>query len=70
MGYYLAPYNALTMNRAVAAIVRRPRGTKLLVACDFNADISSLEGSERDEDISAALAVAVLEKMLDHFLPL
>ena len=55
VGCYLANDEASTIDRIVAAVVQRPRGSKLLVAVCFNADLASPEGAEWDEEITAAL---------------
>ena len=68
VGLYLAPDNASTTERGVAAVGDRPRGSKLLVAGNFNADLAGLEGSEWDKEIMEALVEAGLEDMLAHFL--
>ena len=70
LGYYLAPYNASTMENIVAAISKRPRGTALLVVRNFNTDLAASEGWEWEKGISAALVEEVLEDMNGRFLPL
>ena len=45
MGCYIAPDNASTTEDADLAIGRRPRGAKLLMVGDFNADLENLEVS-------------------------
>ena len=67
---YLTQHDVSTLERVVAAIVHQPRGTDLLVASDLNADLESLDGNKRDESISSAMAMEVLEDMEEHFLPL
>ena len=42
---------------------------KLLLAGDFNAKLSDLEGDGRGEEIAAALATEGLKDMSVHFLP-
>ena len=69
MGCYLAPDNTLTIESVVAALKERPKGTKLLVVGDFNANLAEPGGDRREEDIAAALAMEGLEDMSDHFLP-
>ena len=46
----------------------RPRGTKLLVAGDFNINLAEPEGDRRGENIAAAMAIEGLEDMSAHFL--
>ena len=43
MGCYIAPNYALTIEDVIAAIRRRPRGAKLLVADGFNVDLADPE---------------------------
>ena len=69
MGCYIAPDNASAIEGMVAAISRRPRGAKLLVAGNFNTDLVKPEGTTRVEEIAAELAAADLEDMSAHFLP-
>ena len=57
------------MERVVEAIRRKPRGAELLVAGDFNVDITAPEEDWRAEDIATELASAGLEDMAQHFLP-
>ena len=57
------------MERVVEAIRKNPRGVELMVAGDFNADITAPEGDRRAEDIATDLATAGLEDMVRHFLP-
>ena len=47
----------------------RPKGAKLLVAGDLNANLADPEGDRRGEHIAAALATEGLDDMLAHFLP-
>ena len=69
VGCYLAPYDTLTMERVVEALWSRPRGVKLLVAGDFNVNLTTPEGDRRAEDIATTLATKGLEDMAKHFLP-
>ena len=46
IGCYLAPNDALTIERVVAAVGQHPCGSELLVAGDFNAKIAGPEGAE------------------------
>ena len=68
VGYYLAPNDTLTIKSVVTALKQRPRGAELLVAGDYNVNLAELEGDQRVEDISAAMAAEVLEDMSAHFL--
>ena len=47
LGYYLAPYDASTINSNVIDVIQCPGGAGLLVARDFNADLAALEGNCR-----------------------
>ena len=69
IGVYIAPEDTETMERVVAAIRKKPRGAKLMVAGDFNADIAAPEGDRRAENIATDIAPAGLEDMARHFLP-
>ena len=69
MGFYMAPYDASTIEDVFAAICNRPRGGALLVVSNFNTDLVVPEGRERDEGVAAALAEEGLEDMSGHFLP-
>ena len=69
MGSYLTSDETLTIKRFVKALKERPKGAKLLVAGDFNANLAEPEGDRRGEDIAAALATEGLEDMSAHFLP-
>ena len=69
MGVYLAPEDTSTMERVSKAIRSKPRGAELLVAGDFNVDLTSPEGDRRAEDIATLLVTEVLEDMARHFLP-
>ena len=57
------------METVVAAIGRKPRGAELMVAGDFNADITAPEVNRRAENIVTDLATAGLEYMAQHFMP-
>ena len=69
VGVYLTPEDTTTMERVVEEIGRKPRGTELLVAGDFNVNIAAPEGDRRAEDIATELATEGLEDMARHFLP-
>ena len=70
VGCYLAPDDTSTMERVVEALQSRPGGAELLVAGEFNANLSKPEGDRREEDIATTLAIERLEDMAKHFLPL
>ena len=69
VGAYVAPEDQATRETVVAAIGRQPRGAELMVAGDFNADITAPEGNRRAENIAMDLATAGLEDMAQHFMP-
>ena len=46
-----------------------PWSAKLLLKGDLNVNLAETEGDWREEDIAAALTMAGLEDMSDHFLP-
>ena len=66
---YLAPDDTLTTESVVAKLKERPRGAEILVAGDFNVNLSEPEGDRRGEDIAAAMATEGLEDMSEHLLP-
>ena len=63
LGCYLATDDASTLQSVVTALRERPRGDKLLVTGDFNADLSRPEGADQDKEIAAVLVAAGLENM-------
>ena len=65
---YLAPDHALTIYFIVIDIGERPHRSKLMVEVKFNANLTGLEQSEQEKEIGLALAAAVLEDMLAHFI--
>ena len=69
VGAYVAPKDEVTMETVVAAIGRKPPGTELVVAGDFNVDIMAPEGNRRAENIVTDLATAGVEDMAQHFMP-
>ena len=69
VGCYLAPDDTLMTESVVAALKEPPRGAELLVAGDFNVNLSETEGDRRGEDITADMATEGLEDMSAHFLP-
>ena len=68
VGCYLAPDDTLTIEKFVKALKECPKGAKLLVAGDLNANFAEPEGDGKGEDIAAALVTEVLEDMSVHFL--
>ena len=50
------------------AVRQRPRGSKILVLGNFNANLAGPEGSEQVDEIVAALAVELIEDMPEQFL--
>ena len=69
VGFYLVPYDALTIESIVVAMIQQPHGAEMLVAGNFNSDLAAPERNTRDEEIVAALAMIGVEYMSDHFLP-
>ena len=69
VGCYLAPDDTSTIDRVIAALKERPKGSELLVAGEFNANLAESEGDQRGEDIAAALATEGLEDTSAQFLP-
>ena len=69
VGAYVAPEDEVTMETMVAAIGRKPRGAELMVAGDFNVDLTAPEGNRRAENIATDLATSGLEDMVQNFMP-
>ena len=69
IGCYLAPDDTSTIERVVAAIRDRPKGTALVVAGDLNTDLEDSENDRRGTEIAAAMTAAGVEDMMAHFLP-
>ena len=63
MGCYLAPDDTLTIESVVSTLKERPKGAKVLVAGDFNVNLTEPEGDRRGEDIAASMAMEGLEDM-------
>ena len=53
-GCYIAPGDASTIEDAVAAIIRQPRGDDLLMAEDSNTNLAEPEGTTCAEEVAAA----------------
>ena len=66
---YLAPDNTLTIERVVAAIKDRPKGTPLVVAGDLNTELEDPDNDWRGTEIVAAMTAVGVEDMTAHFLP-
>ena len=67
VGCYLSPNDASTIECVLVAVGKLPRWSELLVAGNFNADLTSPEGEERDKEVSADLTAAGLEDILEEF---
>ena len=63
VGCFLSPSKALTIECVLVAVGKRPHCSKMLVADNFNADLTGPEGEEQDEYIAADLAVIGLMDM-------
>ena len=68
IGFYLAPDDASMIERVFEALIELPKGYKLAVKGDFNADLAQPEGARTEEEIAATLAAAGLNYMPVHFL--
>ena len=64
----LALDNALSIKCIITTISQCPRGTNIMKSGDFNTYLARPKGNNRDEKITSALAEAVLEDTLSHFL--
>ena len=69
VGCYISLDDALTTEGVVTSIRRRNKWYEILVAGNFNADLSNPEGTTCTEEIATALVSAGLEEMINHFLP-
>ena len=69
IGCYLAPDDTLTIERVVAALKDRPKGTALVVAGDLNTDLEDPENDRRGTGITAAMTAAGVEDITAHFIP-
>ena len=49
VGCYLSPNDALTIECVLVAVGKRPCWSELLVAGNFNADLTGPEGADQDE---------------------
>ena len=69
IGCYLVPDDTSTIERVVAALKERPKGTALLVAGDLNTALDDPEHDRRGTETAAALTEAGLADMTAHLLP-
>ena len=69
IGCYLAPENTSTIERVVAVLGDRPKGTALVVAGELNTDLEDTDNYWRGTEIAAAMTAAGVEDMMAHFLP-
>ena len=69
IGCYLAPDDTSRIERVVAALKDRPKGTALVVAGDLNMALEDLENDRRGTEIAAAMIAAGVEDMTAHFIP-
>ena len=69
VGLYLALNDASTLECVMAAIGQSHRDMEILVAGEFNADMVSPYGKERNKTITAAMSIEGLEDTLEHFFP-
>ena len=69
IGCYLAPDDTLTIERVVAAIKERPKGTTLVVVGDLNTNLDNPENDRRGTENAAALTAEGVEDMTALFLP-
>ena len=68
IGCYLASDDTLTIERVVAALKDRPKGTALAVAGDLDTALDDPENDRRGTEIAAALTEAGVEDITAHFL--
>ena len=59
----------MKIERVVAALKDRPKGTALVVARGLNTDLEDAENDRRGTKIVAAMTAAGVEDMTAHFLP-
>ena len=67
VGCYLSPDDTLTIDCFLVAVRKRPRCSELLVAGNFNSNLTGPEGAERDKEVLADPAAAGLEDILEKF---
>ena len=65
---FLAPNDTLKIENAAAALKDLPRGAKVLVAGDLNANLDQTEGYQTEKEIAATLTATILKGMPSHFL--
>ena len=66
---YLAPDDAETIERIVAALGDKPRGTALIVTGELNMDLEDTENNRRGSEIAAAMTEVRLEDMMANVFP-
>ena len=69
IGCYLAPDDTSTIERVVAALRDRPKGTALVVEGELNTDLEDSENDWRGTEIAAAMIASGVEDTTAHFLP-
>ena len=69
IGCYLAPDNTSMIERVVAVLTDRPKGTALVVVGHLNTDLEESENNRRGTEIAAAMTAAGVEDMTAHFIP-
>ena len=69
IGCYLAPDDTSTIDRVVAALRDRPKGTALVVAGDLNTDLEDSENDRRGTEIATAMTAEGVKDITAHFLP-
>ena len=69
IGCYLAPDKTSTIERMIAALKERPRGTALLMTGGLNTRLTDPKNEQRGIEIAAALTEEGLKDMAAHFLP-
>ena len=69
IGCYLAPDDTSAIERVVAALRERPKGTALVVVGELNTEMEDSDKNRRVTKISAAMTEAGVEDMMAHFLP-
>ena len=69
IGCYIAPDDTSTIERVVAVLMDRPKGTALVVAGNLNTNLEDAVNYQRGTEITAAMTEAGVEDMMAHFLP-
>ena len=68
-GCYLAPDDASNIDRVVTAIGHHPCGAEMMVAVDFNMNLTALEGNVHEKGITTAMVASGKEDTYVHFTP-